>query len=57
MKLLKEYFPLPLIIVGALLADASRAFDQEILSLQIMAWTLVVVGVIGLARIVWKKVR
>ena len=57
MKLLKEYFPLPLVVIGALLADASRAFDQEILSLQIMAWTLVVVGGIGLARIVWKKVR
>ena len=57
MKILKEYFPIPLVIFGALLADASRVLDEEILSLQIISWTLVAVGVIGLARIVWKKVR
>jgi len=57
MKILKEYFPIPLVLIGALLADASRAVDEGILTLQIISWTLVVVGIIGLARIVWKKVR
>ena len=57
MKLLKEYFPLPLILFGALMADASRAVDEGILTLQIISWTLVAVGGIGLARIVWQRVN
>ena len=56
MNILKEYFPIPLIILGALLADASQSLDDDILTLQIISWTLVVVGVIGLARIVWQRV-
>ena len=56
MNILKEYFPIPLIILGALLADASQALDDAVLTLQIISWTLVVVGVIGLARIVWQRV-
>ena len=56
MNILKEYFPIPLIILGALLADASQALDDDVLTLQIISWTLVVVGVIGLARIVWQRV-
>ena len=57
MNILKEYFPIPLIILGALLADASQSLDDDILTLQIISWTLVVVGVIGLARIVWQRVN
>ena len=57
MNILKEYFPIPLIILGALLADASQALDDDVLTLQIISWTLVVVGVIGLARIVWQRVN
>ena len=56
MNILKEYFPIPLIILGALLADASQALDEGIITFQIIAWSLVAVGGIGLARIVWQRV-
>ena len=39
------------------MADASRAVDEGILTLQIISWTLVAVGGIGLARIVWQRVN
>ena len=57
MKLLKEYFPIPLIIFGGIMADVSRHAFEDIMTIQIIAWASVVVGVIGLARIVWNRVR
>jgi len=58
MKYLKEYFPIPLILFGGIMADVSRhGFGEDILTVQIVAWTSVVVGGIGLARIIWNKVR
>ena len=57
MSLLKEYFPIPLVIFGVLMADISRHAFEDIMTIQIIAWASVVVGVIGLARIVWGKVR
>ena len=57
MSLLKEYFPIPLVIFGGLMADISRHAFEDIMTIQIIAWASVVVGVIGLARIVRGKVR
>ena len=57
MNLLKEYFPIPLIIFGGIMADVSRHAFADIMTIQIISWTSVVVGVIGLARIVWGKVK
>ena len=57
MNLLKEYFPIPLIIFGGVMADISRHAFADIMTIQIISWTSVVVGVIGLARIVWGKVK
>ena len=57
MSLLKEYFPIPLVIFGGLMADISRHAFEDIMTIQIIAWASVVVGVIGLARIVCGKVR
>ena len=57
MRYLKEYFPIPLILFGGIMADVSRHAFEDIMTIQIISWTSVVVGVIGLARIVWEKVR
>ena len=58
MKYLRTYFPIPLILFGVIIADLSRhGFGEDILTLQIIAWTSVVVGGIGLARIIWYKVK
>ena len=54
---IKDYFPVPLILFGGLMADISQAFAPDIITIQIVAWSSVVVGTIGLARIVWFKVR
>ena len=54
---IKDYFPVPLILFGGLMADISRDFAPDIITIQIVAWSSVVVGTIGLARIVWFKVR
>jgi len=37
--------------------DLADYLDPEIMTIQIIAWTSVIVGAIGLARIVWYKVR
>ena len=58
MKILKEWFPIPLILFGGVMADLSRhGLGEDIMTIQIISWTSVVVGVIGLARIVWTRVR
>ena len=58
MKYLRAYFPIPLILFGGIIADLSRhGFGEDILTLQIIAWTSVVVGGIGLARIIWYRVK
>ena len=54
---IKDYFPVPLILFGGIMADLADYLDPEIITIQIIAWTSVVVGTIGLARIVWFKVR
>tara|TARA_Y100000310_G_scaffold332774_1_gene408984 strand:- start:339 stop:527 length:189 start_codon:yes stop_codon:yes gene_type:complete len=53
----KEYFPIPLILFGGIMADISQDILPDIMTIQIVAWSSVVVGTIGLARIVWFKVR
>ena len=58
MNILKQWFPIPLILFGGIMADLSRhGFVEDIMTVQIISWTSVAVGVIGLARIVWYKVR
>ena len=58
MKILKEYFPIPLILLGGILADLSRhGFGEDIMTVQIIAWSTVVIGAIGTARIVWFRVK
>ena len=58
MNIIKEYFPIPLILFGGLIADLSRhGLGEDILTFQIIAWSSVVIGVIGSARIVWSKVK
>ena len=58
MSILKQWFPIPLILFGGVMADLSRhGFGEDIMTVQIISWTSVAVGVIGLARIVWYKVR
>ena len=54
---IKDFFPVPLILFGGIMADLADYLDPEIITIQIIAWTSVVVGTIGLARIVWYKVR
>jgi len=56
-KLLREFFPIPLIVFGGLMVDLANYLDPEIITIQIIAWTSVIIGGIGLARIVWNKVR
>ena len=57
MNKVKEYFPIPLILFGGIMADISQDILPDIITIQIVAWSSVVVGTIGLARIVWFKVR
>ncbi len=57
MAKIKEYFPIPLILFGGITADIANSIDTEIITLQVVAWSSVIVGSIGLARIVWNKVR
>ena len=54
---IKDYFPVPLILFGGIMADISQDFAPDIITIQIVAWYSVVVGTIVLARIVWFKVR
>jgi len=56
-KAFKEYFPIPLILFGGIMADISQDILPDIITIQIIAWMSVVVGGIGLARIVWNKVK
>ena len=58
MSIIKQWFPIPLILFGGVMADLSRhGFGEDIMTVQIISWTSVVVGVIGLARIVWNGVK
>ena len=58
MSIIKQWFPIPLILFGGIMADLSRhGLGEDIMTVQIISWTSVAVGVIGLARIVWTKVR
>ncbi len=57
MNKVKEFFPIPLIFFGGIMADLANYLDPEIMTIQIIAWTSVIVGAIGLARIVWYRVR
>ena len=54
---IKDYFPVPLILFGGIMADISQDIAPDIMTIQIISWTSVIVGTIGLARIVWFKVR
>ena len=56
-KALREYFPIPLILFGGIMADISQDILPDIITIQVIAWMSVVIGGIGLARIVWNKVR
>tara|TARA_R110002020_G_scaffold366826_2_gene578836 strand:- start:120 stop:308 length:189 start_codon:yes stop_codon:yes gene_type:complete len=53
----KEYFPIPMIVFGGIMADVSRHLADDIMTIQIISWSTVIAGVIGLARIVWFKVK
>ena len=56
MSIIKQWFPIPLILFGGIMADLSRhGLGEDIMTVQIVSWTSVVIGVIGLARIVWYK--
>ena len=58
MSVIKQWFPIPLILFGGIMADLSRhGLGEDIMTVQIVSWTSVVIGVIGLARIVWYKVK
>ena len=58
MSIIKHWFPIPLILFGGIMADLSRhGLGEDIMTVQIVSWTSVVIGVIGLARIVWYKVK
>ena len=58
MSIIKQWFPIPLILFGGIMADLSRhGLGEAIMTVQIVSWTSVVIGVIGLARIVWYKVK
>jgi len=58
MSIIKQWFPIPLIVFGGIMADLSRhGLGEDIMTVQILSWTSIVVGVIGLARIVWDKVK
>ena len=56
--MIKQWFPIPLILFGGIMADLSRhGLGEDIMTIQIISWTSVVIGVIGTARIVWYKVK
>jgi len=58
MNILKKWFPIPLILFGGIMADLSRhGLGEDIMTVQIISWTSVAVGVIGLARIVWVSIN
>jgi len=58
MSIIKQWFPIPLILLGGIMADLSRhGLGEDIMTIQILSWTSIVVGVIGLARIVWDRVK
>ena len=58
MNIIKQWFPIPLIVFGGIMADLSRhGLGEDIMTVQILSWASIVVGVIGLARIVWDKVK
>jgi hypothetical protein len=58
MSIIKQWFPIPLIVFGGIMADLSRhGLGEDIMTIQILSWTSIVVGVIGLARIVWDRVK
>ena len=58
MSIIKQWFPIPLILFGGIMADLSRhGLGEDIMTVQIVSWASVVIGVIGLARIVWYKVK
>ena len=57
MSKIKEYFPIPLILFGGIMADISQDILPDIITIQVIAWVSVVVGGIGLDRIVWNKVK
>ena len=58
MSIIKQWFPIPLILFGGIMADLARhGLGEDIMTGQIVSWTSVVIGVIGLARIVWYKVK
>ena len=58
MSIIKQWFPIPLILFGGIMADLSRhGLGEDIMTVQIVSWTSVVIGGIGLARIVWYKVK
>ena len=58
MSIIKQWFPIPLILFGGIMADLSRhGLGEDIMTVQIVSWTSVVIGVLGLARIVWYKVK
>ena len=58
MSIIKQWFPIPLILFGGMMGDLSRhGLGEDIMTVQIVSWTSVVIGVIGLARIVWYKVK
>ena len=58
MIIIKLWFQIPLILFGGIMADLSRhGLGEDIMTVQIVSWTSVVIGVIGLARIVWYKVK
>ena len=58
MSIIKQWFPIPLILFGGIMADLSRhGLGEDIMTVQIVSWTSVSVGVVGLARIAWLRVK
>ena len=55
MTYLKQYFPIPLILFGGIMADVSRHAFEDIMTIQIIAWASVVVGVIGFLLILFLR--
>ena len=50
MSIIKQWFPIPLILFGGIMADLSRhGLGEDIMTVQIVSWTSVAVGVVGLA--------
>ena len=58
MSIIKQWFPIPLILFGGIMADLSRhGLGEDIMTVQIVSWTSVAVGVVVLARIAWLRVK